>query len=285
MKKKILAMIALCTAIMGLSACGNTETSTEVAGTQSVQEEVKGDSSSNEKTLSKNDATVEPTTAPTTIPTAKPTVTPTEAPVVPTKVEVSWEESGMSYELFENPDGTVAVIVTNNGDKTYSCRYNQNETKMVSFTLEPNSKNYVVLSDEENAKTYTTYLEKSTCKPQTNYLTTEIDCIITNENNGLFELKTSDIVKHFNNCINSNVTLSEFVDYQAAACLFTPGSGILIFYNDNNEIVTIKEPICADSYLDAETYVNTCEFDLPSDLEYSKITMVMQYTWADGIFE
>lgn len=296
MKKKILALVALCTAIMGLVACGNTETSTEVTGTPAVQkqEETKGSSTSTEKKLSENNTTA---TEPTTAPTVEATVAPTEAPAVPT--EVSWEESGMSYELFENPVDefgrkTVAVIVTNNSDTTYYC--NHPGLRLNPFSLEPNGKWYEVFSNTDEAKEFINNLETtSKFKPlSNNVLTTELECTVTNVTNHdnyiSIEIKSNDIVKVFNAYNNLNVTYDEFLD---AAYSFRMDLidtyypfGTCILYNSNNEIVAIYG-IGLDIYGNDDTEEAEYRFgvSIPSDLEYSKITMVMQYAWNDGVFE
>ena len=288
MKKRILTMLALCATIMCLAACDNEETNaTGTNGTATVTATPAAkEEADNSSTETENNTTVEPTTAPTTDTTVEATVTPTEAPTV---TEVSWEESGMSYELFEIPDGTVAVIVTNNGDTIYHCESNKrSHNEYFSFILEPNGKYYYRFSKTEDAEIFTNSLENnSEFEPVSNkVLTVEMDCTVTNATNynehDNIEVKSDDIVKTFNNHTNLNVAFDKFLDAAFSTMLIQPN--VYIVYNDNNEIVTIL-PATDNLCEYTEEVVFEIDFDLPTDLEVSKITVVTQYQWSDNSFE
>jgi len=146
MKKKLLLTTAII-ATLSLAACGkdagqpDTPQNTATPTATAIQETDKQNNTESSSAPVETTAPAEPTVTPEPTATPEPTVTPTEAPAKPK--EVSWEESGMSYELFENPDGTVAVIVTNNGDTTYNC---YDDTNKINITLEPKAKWYSIFS-------------------------------------------------------------------------------------------------------------------------------------------
>lgn len=290
MKKRILTMLALCATIMCLAACDNEETNTNATGgtttaTVTATPASKEADTSSTETENNVATTVEPTTAPT----VEATVTPTAAPAVPT--EVSWEESGMSYELFENPYGAddgmeecVTVIITNNSDTTYFCDYG-------CFGLEPNGKWYELFYSKDEAESFINTITTNPVKTTVSeyWLTTELPCTITNDNSTAenyeeyryrtIEFKSDDMIKHFNETTNITLTSDGYsTSYMLFSC--TPGFGIIILHDENNEIVAITRTAKPNDYPEF-----TGEIVLPKDFEFSKMTMLMQYNWMDNSIE
>ena len=273
-------MLALCATIMCLAACDNEETNaTGTNGTATVTATPAAkEEADNSSTKTENNAvtTVEPTTAPTV------EATVTEAPAVPT--EVSWEESGMSYELFENPDGTVAVIVTNHGNTTYAC-------DDYTFTLEPNGKYYKLFYSTEDAEKFVNTITTApvvTVEPW-KYLTTEIPCTIAGDNSKdkyyeeynytTFEFKSDDCIEHFKRTTNLAIP-SDYYEKSYYSFIFSTEFGIIILYDENNEIVAITSTAKPDGYSEF-----TGKIELPKGFEFSKMTMFMQYYWKDNSIE
>lgn len=157
MKKKSLLMLALCTTVLALTACGGKETTTDATGTPTPTQAVAGNTNDNtdvavteapvltEPATTETPAVTEPTVAPieteietpTSTPTEAPTPTPTEAPT-PTPTEAPKELTiaeqyainypFMEYKLFDNVtiNDTMNDIQTgyvlyikNNGDEPY----------------------------------------------------------------------------------------------------------------------------------------------------------------------
>ena len=135
-------------------------------------------------------------------------------------------------------------------------------------------------------------------------LNAELDCTITNVTNhdtynlngdidktyNKFSIKSDDVVKTFNKHTNLNVAYDKFWDAEGRRYLFIDCNDtaeiMSILYNSDNEIVAIL-PGRTDCDVNGETeeYAFTTNCLLSKDIEVSKITVVVQYFWADNSFE
>jgi len=177
MKKKTLLMLALCTTVLALTACGGKETTTDatVTDTPAPTEAVVDDTADNtdntdatvteapvvtEPTKTEAPAVTEPTVAPvepeieipTSTPTEAPTPTPTEAPT-PTPTEAPKEltvaeQYAIDYPFMEVKVFENVTIINEQGDTYTGCMIymsnNSNEWYKCGYgTLKPNTDYYV----------------------------------------------------------------------------------------------------------------------------------------------
>ena len=110
MKKKLLTMLAVITAIATLAACGSEETNNDTTPTPTTTAAVQNESNASEPA---------PTTAPTQQ-TTTPTETTTEQTTTEPPIEpLTWENSGIELKLNEFEKGTTIATLTNTSENTY----------------------------------------------------------------------------------------------------------------------------------------------------------------------
>ena len=155
MKKKTLLMLALCTTVLALTACGGKETTTDatVTDTPAPTEAVVNDTADNtDATVTEAPVVTEPTVAPEETVTEAPT--PTEAPKELSKGEQMLKQHAenypfMEYGILENvfiDDGIFdaytgyVFCLKNNGNEPYMTRSN--------FVINPGTTCYMRIAQD-----------------------------------------------------------------------------------------------------------------------------------------